>query len=81
MNACAIPDAARAGDGAAPGRDRGEDRDPERAADLVASRVEAGDHPRLLIAGTGEDGDRDGDGTETPSPSPATSIPGRTSRT
>ena len=35
------------------------------AADLVAGRVEAGDHPGLVVAGAGEDGDRDGDDGDT----------------
>ena len=59
--ACAIPDAACGPATAPPGRDRGEDRDPDGAADLVPGRVEARDHPGLLFAGAGEDGDRNGD--------------------
>ena len=43
------------------GCDRGEDGDPDRAADLVPGRVEAGDHSRLVLAGAGQDRDRDGD--------------------
>ncbi len=43
------------------GCDRREDGDPDRAADLVAGRVEAGDHSGFVLAGAGQDCDRDGD--------------------
>ena len=46
------------------GRDRGEIAIPT-AADLVAGRVEARDHPGLLVAGAGEDRNRDGDDGDT----------------
>src|SRR5437762_4169435 len=35
--------------------DRGEDRDPEGAADLVTGRIQAGDHSALFVACAGED--------------------------
>src|SRR6266576_5976205 len=37
------------------GGDRGEDRDAERAADLVAGRVESGDHSAFFMTRSGED--------------------------
>ena len=44
-----------------PGRDRGEHRDAQRPADLVARRVEPGEHPGLVRLRAREHGDRDGD--------------------
>ena len=63
MNACAMPDAACGPAMAplAPAAIVEKIGDPDGAADLVAGRVEAGDHPGLLVAGAGEDRDRDGD--------------------
>ena len=40
------------------GGDGDEDGDAERAADLVAGRVQAGQHPRLVVGGAGEHGQR-----------------------
>ena len=59
-NASPMPLASSAAGGAErPGRDRGEDGDAERPADLVARGVEAGEHPGLLVSRAGEDRHRD----------------------
>ena len=58
------------------GCDRREDGDPDRPADLVAGRVEAGDHPRLVLAGAGEDRDRDRDDGDA-EPEPGDEHPGQ----
>ncbi len=70
MKACAIPDAA-CGPAMAPLPAAIVEKmaNSDGAADLVACRVEAGDHAHLLVASAGEDGDRDRhDGDAEPEP-------------
>ena len=54
----------RAEDCSATCGDRREDRDAERAADLVPGRIEPRDHPVLFLASAGEDRHRDRHGRD-----------------